>query len=330
MPLLLKDRAVVVSPLALVTTAEARMLHIVLTPTVWRRLRRGIYVNRAAYEKLLPWTKYSVRVHAFARLHPDAALCLESAAVPHGLPHFGQTEYIHVYDPHRSRSRKFGDVFVHTSIEQREVGRIGGVLTTSFLDTVIDLCRVLPPAHALTIADSAISPVQGGLLTLDQLRAESETQENRRGRSLLRWVWARADGLSESPSESVSRAVIEWSGFEQPELQRKFHYEGELDRTDFFFPSNGAIGEADGWEKYQLKDPKKAAVLLADEKRREDRLRRNGHPFARWEFAGARKVKPLVEALLAAKVRRIAPPQMRMLKTLSINPRAVPPPTSRP
>ncbi|MGP6172395.1 hypothetical protein ACTU6V_14470 [Microbacterium sp. A204] len=92
----------------------------------------------------------------------------------------------------------------------------------------------------------------------------------------------------------MSRAVILWSGFEVPVLQREFFYEGELDRVDFFFKSVRAIGESDGWGKYNLEDPAEAANKLKDEKRREDRLRRHQHPFARWEMRGIWKVTPSV------------------------------------
>lgn len=322
MHLLLSDRAATASPLPLMTWTEGRMLGIRPSPQRWTRVRRGVYVDRAAYEKLPPWKKYAVRVHAFVRAHPDAVLCLESAAVVHGLPLFGETAYIHVFDPDRASSRRFGDVFVHASVDPREVVVLDGILATSIADTVVDLARVLPPAESLVVADSAISPVQGGLLTMEHLRALGDAQQNRRGRARLRWTWAHADGRSESPAESVSRAVIRWSGFEEPDLQHVFHYEGHEDRVDFHFRSCRAIGEADGWQKYRLETPERASQLLADEKRREDRLRRQGHPFARWDLSDVWKRVPLVRSLELAGVPRVAPPQSAMLATLTRRPRA--------
>lgn len=184
------------------------------------RLRKGVYANREDFDALRPWTRYAVRVHAFLRMHPDAVLCLESAAVVHGIPHFGETKDIHVFDPDRSSSTRHGDVVVHTSTDARSVEAISGTSLTSLADTVSDLVRVVPPAHGLAIADAAISPTQGGVLTLEHLRSRAATQHNQRGRARLHWVCDNADGRSESVGESVSRAVIAWCGFEQPVVRR--------------------------------------------------------------------------------------------------------------
>ncbi|MFE6736235.1 hypothetical protein [Microbacterium sp. NPDC057650] len=306
------------------TAQDARMLGVRLLPKTWRRIRRGVYVDRAAYEKLQPWKRYAVRVHAFVRAHPDAVLCLESAAALHGFPLFGETRDIHVLGDGYEKARHVGDVWVHTSEVARSVERVGGALVTSESDTVADLCRVLPIAKALSLADSAISPAQGGTVSIDDVCDLLDAQPNKRGLARARWVCAHADGLAESPGESISRAVILWSGFEEPELQREFHYEGYEDRADFHFRSGRVIGESDGWQKYALGDPARAAQKLADEKRREDRLRRNGHPFARWDLGEAMKVKPLCAALMDAGVPQLHPPQPAMLATLRSSPREVP------
>ena len=323
MPLLLSDRAALTSPVPLVTSAEGRMLGIRVASTAHVRVRSGIYAPRTAYLALPPWERYAARVHAFAVAHPAAVLCLESAAVIWGLPLFGETRDIHVFDADRSRSRRFGDVCVHTSMHGRAVARRGPLLCTSMIDTVVDLSRVLPPAEALAVVDAAMSRTQGGPLDLTELREHADAQTTTRGSARQRWLWERADGRSESPAESVSRAVIEWCGFEDPELQENFHYEGVRDRVDFFFRSVGAIGESDGWRKYDLEDAAKAAARLKDEKRREDRLRRRGHPFARWDLSDVWRIAPLQRALSAAGVPLVRPPQPAMLATLRSRPRAV-------
>ncbi|WP_102191675.1 hypothetical protein [Microbacterium aurantiacum] len=322
MPQLLSDRARVVPPLRVYTREEARMAGFSVDSQRWMRLRKGVYVERGPYGELPPWERYAVRVHAFLRTHPDAVFCLESAGVFHGIPQFGETALIHVYAPDAGATQRYGDVIVHASCDVRDVERVGGASVTSLRDTVVDLARVMNPADALAVADAVTSPVQGGKLQVAELSDRGEQFENRRGRARMRWVWDHADGRSESPGESVSRAIILWCGYEVPELQREFSYDGHVDRCDFHFPSTGAIGEADGWGKYDLNDLDGAKQKLADEKRREDRLRRQGHPFARWDLRGAWQVDPLREALDTAGVLRVRPPQSGMLATLTRRPRA--------
>ncbi|MFT3798177.1 hypothetical protein [Microbacterium sp.] len=326
MPLLLSSRAATRSPVPLIAAAVARDLHLPVTTAAYHRVRSGVYVERAAWERLKPWERYEVRVHAFLLAHPDAILCLESAAVILGLPLFGETRDIHVFDPGRTASRRFGDVCVHTSESAREVVVIAGIRVTSLLDTAADLARVLPAAQGLSVTDAAISPAQGGALTVAALRAHVAEQPNRRGRARLEWVLGMADPRAESPGETVSRAVIRWAGFEDPELQPVFFYEGFQDRCDFIFPSSRSLGESDGWGKYDLADPVAAERHLREEKRREDRLRRGGHPFGRWDLADAFRVAPLCRVLVAAKVRQVRPMDPRGLATLRRTPRTLPRP----
>ena len=312
----LADRAILTSPLPLVRSRLSREIGSASDRASLVRVRRGVYTDAAGYRRLPGWQRYAVRVHAFAAQHPDTALALEAAAVIHGLPWFGEAAMIHVHDPDRTHSGHFGDVLVHTSEAHRSLVRVGGLLVTSMLDTVVDLVRVLPHAQALAVLDSALSSAQGGSLRLAEIRECASARPGTRGTRRERWAWERADPRSESPAESISRTVIEWWGFEAPDLQRTFRYEGVEDRVDFFFASRGVIGEVDGWGKYRFEDPERAAELLRAEKRREDRLRRHRHPFARWELGDAWRADPLRMALSAAGVPRIRPAEIMMLGTL--------------
>ena len=318
MPLLLSDRARLMPPVDLFTAHEGRTLGLPLRSRDFIRVRPGVHARRRAIAGLSPWERYAVRVHAFLRVRPDAILSHESAAVLHGLPLFGEPRSIHVHDPAGATTHVRGDVRMHASVDPKEHHSIGMLRATSLVETVVDLARVLPPAQALAIADAALSPAQGGgALAVADLRERCTERLNRRGIGGSRWVWARANGRSESPTESVSRAVIEWCGFEAPELQHTFGYEGHRDRADFLFPTGGVIGEADGWGKYQLDDPDEAAKRLTHEKRREDRLRRHGHPIVRWETKDAWRVAPLRDRLLAAGVKQIRPASAAFLGTLT-------------
>lgn len=319
----LADRATAASPLPLVTTPEARALGIRVASRHWLRVRPGVHVARESYLALPRWQRYAVRVHAFVRTHPRSVLCAESAAVLHGLPLFGEARSIHVLAGPGEKSRRFGDVEVHSSVDDRDVVDVDGIRCTTFLDTAVDLTRVLPPAKAVAVADAAIAPFQGGMLTRSSADAILDTQRSSRGRGRARWAWSASDEHAESPGESVSRVVIAWCGFETPELQRTFMYEDAIDRADFHFASCRVIGEADGWGKYGLTGTDDAALRLAEEKRREDRLRRHGHPVARWDLADAWRVTPLRSALLAAGVPLVRAPQQAMLASLRHSPREV-------
>ena len=251
--------------------------------------------------------------------------CLESAAVLSGMPLFGEPRDIHIFDARRTRSLRFGDVAVHTSVDPRLAVTLDGVNLTSPADTAVDLGRVLPPAFALASMDAALRGAgEFDPVTLDELIRLADRQRNPRGKRRLAWALERADARSESTAESVSRAVIEWLGFPPPEPQASFPHRGGTDRTDFFWREHRIIGEVDGYEKYALGDPSVAARALIAEKRREDRLRRVTSGFARWGWSDAVNAAPLREVLLTAGLPIVRSPQTSALASLRRNPRSLP------
>lgn len=281
------------------------------------RIRAGVYIDRARWSALTPWDRYRMRVRAVAATWKAPVFCLESAAAVHGLPIFGEPRWIHLFDPGGSSWRE-GDVLVHGSRDERAACRVNDILSTSPAETVLDLCRVLPPAFALAVADRA-ARING---RAEPLGHRGRQQANRRGVRQLDWIDQNIDPAAESVGESVSRAVIGWLGFEPPRSQVVFRYEGFEDRVDFVFDSNRAIAESDGYGKYDADDPEKMKPHFVREKRREDRLRRNGHPFARWDWADAMTASPLDRALRGAGLSPIRPPDVRGLATLATNPRS--------
>ena len=81
---------------------------------------------------------------------------------------------------------------------------------------------------------------------------------------------ALADPRAESPLESLARLVLHDDGFPPPDLQRHFG----PDRVDMVFDEQKLILEIDGLDKYRM-------TSLAEEKRRERRLRRHGYRVER-------------------------------------------------
>lgn len=290
------------------------------------RVRRGVYAGREAWNALAPWDRYLARVHAFAMTHPRTVFCGESAAALLGLPVFGEPRDLHVYDPDRSANMRYGEVMVHASVDPRAIVETGPFAMTSAAHTVVDIARVLPPAFGLSVVDAALRrPDVDDLATLTDI---ADAQASIRGRRRLEWIWSRADARAESVLETVGRAVIEWWGFEPPELQVKFRTGIHLDRSDFWWRSRRTIGEADGDRKYS-DDPAEARRQVLAEKDRENRLRRVSDGFARWGWAETMTtrttpaVTSLRDVLLVAGLAQVRHPQHAMLATLRSDPRSL-------
>jgi hypothetical protein len=118
------------------------------------RIRAGVYIRKDIWARLQPWERYRVRVLAVAGTWSAPVFCLESAAVLQRLPIFGEPTHIHVLSSD-GRSWAEGDVIVHGHHDGREVMDAGGQSVTSVADTAVDLARVLPPAFALAVVDTA-------------------------------------------------------------------------------------------------------------------------------------------------------------------------------
>ncbi len=288
------------------------------------RVRAGVYAEARSWHALPPWDRYLARVHAFALVSTGTVFSHESAAALHGLPLFGEPRDIHVFSPHRRTSTRYDDVLVHTSEDDRDIVEREGLAVVGAPDTAIDLAKCLPPAFGLAVWDALlhVSPDP------DRLRAELAmrigARADGRGRRRLVWVEQTADPRSESVGESVSRAVIQWLGFPEPELQWTFAFEGAIDRGDFFWPRHRVLGESDGYGKYEDTDAERVMAHLRREKTREDRLRRHLAAVARWDWAATMKGWPIGDRLRHAGLRPLRDPDVAALATLASNPRSAP------
>lgn len=273
------------------------------------------------WTSLPPWDRYRVRVEAVARTWSSPVFCLESAALAHDLPLFGHPRDIHLLS-RRGHSWREGDVVVHAARDPRRVVVVEGMAVTGVRQTIADLCRVLPPAFALAVADAGARSLRRAGEEFD-LEGLARGQASSRGVRQLRWVQQCATPLAESVGESVSRAVIGWLGFEDPELQVVFHYEGAEDRSDFYWRRLRIIGESDGYGKYDAADAAAMKAHFVREKTREDRLRRHEGEFARWDMSDAVAWRRLDEKLRLAGLRPVRLRQTALLATLADNPRSL-------
>lgn len=325
MPIIPLDaREVVRSPVPLLLARDAAASGVrIRGDRTLVRIRPGVYADRAATAALPPWSRYLVRVHALALVRPDATFSHESAAALGGLPIFGEPALIHLFDHDRAHARRVGDVAVHTSQDAPRTMLCGGVRLTEPSQTAVDLMRVLPPALGLCVGDAVVSTLQGGRASVEALRELADAQTTTRGRRRLELLFELIDGRAESSGESLSRAVILWSGFEPPDLQVRIACEGHADRVDFLWPSVRAIGESDGYGKYRADTVERTVERMVAEKRREDRLRRWSRSFGRWDWADALAVAPLVHRLAQMGIPRIAAPRAALLATVGSNPRSL-------
>lgn len=268
------------------------------------RVRAGLHADAEWWAALRPFERYAVRVRGTAWALDDPVLALESAALVHGLPVFGEPA-IHLFSPTAARGYRHGDVVVHASADTREIVRVDGIRVTSLADTTLDLLRVLPLAPAVAVLDSAL---RAGL-DLEAARSKLMTQVNRRGRATAEAAIARADVRSESVLESLSRVVIGLLGFPAPELQATFRLPRMVARADFFWRASGVVGEADGALKYFEAGTSTESVVRA-ERRREVELLRVVRRVARWEWPDVldpRRLDRILTTAALARERAAAP-----------------------
>lgn len=288
------------SPIALVRSEEV--------PNSTREVRRGrvtrvtlgIYAPAAEWSALAPWDRYLARVHAAVIRHPYAVLALESAAAIHGLPIFGDPRTVHVRSSDSARSRLSGGVQVHTTSESNEIAMVGSVAATTQTDTVVDIARSRHPALALAVADAALRAEK---TTHELLVATNESRRSSRGRRRARWVLDRASPAPESALESVDRAVIEWLGFPEPELQVAFG----SDRVDKWWAPWRVAGEGDGDIKYDGRFGD-ASDLLRRRHARDARLISSGaNAVPHWGWPEVIAFEPLAAILRSAGLPTVAP-----------------------
>jgi hypothetical protein len=264
------------------------------------RVRRGVFAPASLWWSLPPWRRYEARVHAVAMAHPGVVFCRESAAALRGLPIFGDPLEIHILDLPEATARLNGGIRRHTTSDHRVVERVGGIFVTSLADTVIDLARSRLPAIGLSVADAALRADPN--LTVEALVVENERRRSSRGRRIARWALHRATPRAETVLESVSRAAIEWLGFDDPELQVEFRSDGVRDRVDMWWKHARVVGEADGELKYDG-SLQPAAQAIRNEKERDRRLRRHTSGVVHWSWSDVAQIAPLREALRSTALR---------------------------
>lgn len=273
------------------------------------RVRRGVYVDAAGWAALSPDERSRLVVAAaLDRAGTPLVASHRSAAALLGIPSVGPAvEIVDVLIGRATGSRTEHGFRKHATDDPfAEVWQRDGLLLTPPARTVVDLALTEPFPAAVVAADWALrNGVRG-----DELFEALDASECRRGRNRAHEVLTFADARSGSVGESLSRALIRQLGFAPPDLQVEFcdRSGGLIGVVDFYWADCDVIGEFDGRVKYVdrdlLRGRRPEDVLLA-EKRREDRLRREGHGVTRWVWSDLHPPERLGRLLSQAGVPSI-------------------------
>ena len=299
------------------------------------RIRRGFYVSTEDWLRALPSERFAWTTTAVARSVKGAVLCGQTAAVASGLPTLGTPPCVELATtlPGRSGVRTSPLLVLGGNGTAQEVRRsrsyplryrlvpgfeavqLGEFLCTGPIQTTVDVLGSAELSQALVLADGAARKLLpdgaadhgAGLLSVPGIATGIAALPSAAARRRAERVAALASPLPESVGESYSRAVFEFLGIEQPVLQQVFRDgAGFIGRSDFWWPSQGVVGEFDGKGKYvqaALRDGITADEAVYREKLREDRIRALGHGFVRWRWADLTDPTRLRRKLLAAGLR---------------------------
>ena len=253
-----------------------------------------------------------------------------SAAALLGLPLFGEPRrHPRLRRSVATKSRRFGDVFVHTTRRRpRDRSTRGGLHD--------DLRRRRPRSISMRVLPAPFGARRRRRRALARRRAAAPRSTTSRGRRrrTVRIVAARCaadlcccdtiDPRSESPGESVGRAVIIWSGFEPPELQREFRSEGFVDRVDYSWSERA--GDRRVGRVRQVPAPRRRPRPC----KRVDRARSgartgsaaNAMSSADGTWPPPMAVQPVVKELDRMGIPRVGAPRAALLATMRSNPRS--------
>ena len=274
------------------------------------RVHRGAYMRADEWSLLDSAQQYRRRVIAAARAsRSQPILSHQSAAAFWGIPMIGNSmQLVHVLTTPIAGSRTENGFRRHAAdITRDDVVERDGVRVTSFARTLIDLARTTPFPSAVTSLDWGLRPAGRGLparTRIDALQEYFDGQPGERHRRRVHRALEFASARSESPGESLSRAMMHELGFPAPVLQFEVRDgRGLIGTCDFAWPEFGLLGEFDGRLKYtrnMVQPGENVEDIVVREKIREDRMRATGLGMTRWLWPEALQPALLRDKLSAA------------------------------
>lgn len=190
-----------------------------------------------------------------------------------------------------------------------------GIPVVTIARTVADIARAERFRNAVVVADAAL---RAGTTRAD-LEACLKSMRRWPGVARARQAVAFADGRSESPLESISRADFHELQLPPPEPQVEVWLGDRfIGRVDFLWRETNTIGEADGVKKFGETDEQRARAFGAS-KQRQEWLEDVGFEVARWGWPEAWRPEGALDARLGRAFRRggntTVDPDVRLIST---------------
>jgi len=248
----------------------------------WVRVRYGVYAERRRWQGLDDPARAHLRaLGALLMCADDAVLSHSSAAAPNGLPLVDVTNSLtHLTrDGEHQSSRTQAGVKHHVAALGPEQVLTGEWFPfTDPLRTVLDLSREFGYRTGLVAGDAALR------LGADhqELLARAEALSTEPRGPVFAAVAKAANGLAESPLETLGRTVLESMDITDLELQHRFDFDdGTLALGDMYSPEFDHLFECDGRLKYQDQYDDSGRLVLGTEilwkeKLRTDKVRGQG------------------------------------------------------
>lgn len=266
------------------------------------RVRRGAYVRSSVWAPAGADERYRLACIAVARSRPGDALSHHAALAMLGLPLWG-------HDPSRIdlvtdtvQAVRRGSVWLHPDDGVAVAMAEGGVARVSVARAIVRTALTMGRDCAVVAGDAAL---HRGLVTVDELLAEVALVTPHQGRGRAEDAVFHMNGKAESAGESRTRLVLDDLGMEHESqvviTDEAGVFVGRVDLMVY-----GVAVEFDGQAKYgRTRDDDdrgpEAGEAVWLEKRREDSIRRQGHPVER--VIWAELARP---GLIGARIRAAA------------------------
>lgn len=248
----------------------------------WVRVRYGVYAERERWQRLDAAAQAHRRnLGALLMCADDAVLSHSSAAAPNGLPLVDVDDGLtHLTRDglHQSCRTESGVKHHVAALDPQHQIAAAWFSYTDPIRTVLDLSREFGYRTGLVAADAALR------LGADrqELLARAEALSTEPRGPVFAAVAKAANGLAETPLETLGRMVVEGMNITDLELQRRFDFDdGTYALGDMYSPEFDHLFECDGRLKYQDQYDDSGRLVLGTEvlwkeKLRTDKIRGRG------------------------------------------------------